>query len=337
MNVKELIKLLEINSPSGDESVVADYVTKQLIKEGFKVSRDKIGNVSAVRGKAPKEGYPLLNAHMDIVDISYYNYYTNYLPNSKSNKKSTTDVEYMLDTIGLSALSDLYTCDDCKFNSICETRNGLCEVFFPDAEIEKEIISWYDIIQDEYSTGYESYSDITPISENSDYYVYEDKGNLVGSSTDRVLGGDDKCGIFIALEVARMTKKPMKILFTVQEEVGLIGISEFARINKKFFKDVAYSITIDRKSGDNLLNSQCGVRSASNKFTSAVAQCGIMAGIPVKIMDGSISDVVVIRDLVPESVNISAGYYNPHTGTEYVVIKEVGRIIKWVNNIITEI
>ena len=54
-------------------------------------------------------------------------------------------------------------------------------------------------------------------------------------------------------------------------------------------------------------------------------------------MDGSVADVIHIRNLVPNSVNMSAGYYNAHTSDEYIVPSDVDRIIGWVKNILLNV
>jgi di/tripeptidase len=56
---------------------------------------------------------------------------------------------------------------------------------------------------------------------------------------------------------------------------------------------------------------------------------GITVGIPIEIQDGSVADVITIREYVTDSVNVSAGYYNPHSDDEYVNLEEITKIIKW--------
>ena len=129
----------------------------------------------------------------------------------------------------------------------------------------------------------------------------------------------------------------MKILFTVQEESGCIGISHFIDNNLEFFSDVKYSLTIDRREGDNLLWSQCDERSCSNNFAAKLAREGVKVGIPIKIMDGNVADVIHIRNHVPNSVNMSAGYYRAHSDDEYIVPSEVDNIIEWVKNILINV
>ena len=64
--LKTFLDLVQIDSPSGSEEKMAKEVSKRLKALGFKVERDKFGNVI---GKLPGEGEPLmLNAHLDTVE-----------------------------------------------------------------------------------------------------------------------------------------------------------------------------------------------------------------------------------------------------------------------------
>ena len=175
---------------------------------------------------------------------------------------------------------------------------------------------------------------------NEKYIIKMDLINdkITGSGKNRVLGGDDKCGIFAALKVAEMLPNmPMKVLFTVEEEIGCLGAKYFVKNHANWLEDVKYSITIDRKGSNNLLWSQKGTRSCSNEFAGKIIEQGIMAGIPVRIEDGGSADVVYLRDYVPEAINISAGYYNAHRKDEYIIPSELDKIVGWVKNIIENI
>lgn len=65
------------------------------------------------------------------------------------------------------------------------------------------------------------------------------EGDLVKSSGDTVLGGDDKAGIVVLLEALRllgekeMPHPPLEVLFTVSEEQGLMGAKhlDFSRLS----------------------------------------------------------------------------------------------------------
>lgn len=357
-----LISLLEMNNVSGKEFVIIPKVVEELTNLGFEVSIDDIGNVSAVRGEASQ--YPLINAHLDQVDYwgGYYSkwntssyskglVYSSYYGDMKEYDKDWKDYYdddeddgRLLEVDSLDEIFDMLTTDDVQRYMTCqECSKKTCPA--RDLNMPCELISLnadgylvlYDLA-DEWGIKIKDDTDNVIVDTKKieePYSVYESKGCLYGTGSDRVLGGDDKCGIFIALEVARlMIKMPMKILFTVKEEEGCIGISHFIKNNESWFDDVAYSITIDRRYGDNLLWRQLGKQSCSNEFACRLALAGLQAGITIKFENGSVADVIHIREIVKESVNISAGYYNPHDVDEYVKLEDVTRIIKWVRNFV---
>jgi di/tripeptidase len=317
---------------------------------------DSMGNVFAKRGEADK--YPLLNAHLDQVDISYDYYYSVYNKYDKWYTDSYTKeatLEYLFDTMTEAEKKQEFTCMHCS-NYSCPNRGicGVCEELELNlkgyALMEEIADKWGIDINDadnpildgvfESSAGSSALKD--EVDEEGEiteklkpYKVYEKGGKLYGQGEDRVLGGDDKCGLFIAFEVARLLpKQPLKILFTVQEEEGCIGIQHFIKENPSWFDDVDYSLTIDRRGGDNLLWTQLGKFSCTKEFAAKLAYIGIISGIPVKVQDGSVADVIYIRTLVKNSINLSAGYYEPHSEKEYVDIGDVKKIVKWVVNII---
>ena len=346
-NKKLLKKLLSINSISTKEDLVQDIIIQQLEKLNFKYKIDDIGNILAVRGKAKK--YPLLNAHMDIVDFSFsllnYGYSSSdYYGSLKSDSSIITDIFKENGYPEIKA-----DCTNCNGYDFCRTKYPN---FIKDMDLYDYSLSCYEP-NEEFSEflielGYEDYASEEylekKIIEAEDNFqqsceIIEKKNilKLPPDVNDRVLGGDDKCGIFIALEVARLNPKmPMKILFTVQEEIGCVGIDHVAAHDYKFFNDISYSLTIDRKGGEDLLYKQLGTQSCSNEFALALAKHALNADINVHFNNGNVADVITIRDLVNNAVNISAGYYNAHCSTEYVDLNDVKKIIKWVDNIVND-
>lgn len=241
---------------------------------------------------------------------------------------------------------DCLHCDNtCKDMLICEKFNLNTKSYDNIEKLLDKIEDYVTMAVDDFDAYYnymEDYEDDEEeaLLDNENYEVVVDleRDRIEGKGKNRVLGGDDKCGIFIALKVAELLPDmPMKILFTVQEEIGCVGIKHFIDNNPEFFNDIRYSLTIDRREGNHLLSSQLGVFSCTTEFAASVGREGVKAGIDVKIEKGSVADVIYIRDLVPNSINMSAGYHNPHTANEYIVISEVDKIIEWVKNILLNV
>jgi len=163
-------------------------------------------------------------------------------------------------------------------------------------------------------------------------------------SSPEGIGGDDRCGVYIIMLIAR--ELHCSVLLCEDEEKGGIGAKKFTKakykytdstgktIEKKYIDnlDVNYMIEFDRKG-----NSDAVFYSCDNKdFTNFVTE-----GTGFKFATGSFSD---ISTLMPSSkiagVNLSSGYYNPHSTEEYVVyddmIDTVGAAISLIKDEVNE-
>jgi len=63
--VKNLIKLSNIDSTSGDEERVVDYLKKELEFKELEVQRDNLGSVAFIKRSKNKGPSILIAAHMD--------------------------------------------------------------------------------------------------------------------------------------------------------------------------------------------------------------------------------------------------------------------------------
>ena len=341
------IDLLKINSWSGNEIEVANYVTKELKKLKFNVKKDKAGNVYAVRGKANK--YPLFNAHMDIVDEIDNDLYDEVVKQYDFDSKITKDVTASCKTcINKYDCAELYM--DCEDENLKTYTDAFKYVETYGTKCASYDEDYNDYTTSGYYTGYLGYR-WNCISELSDveqehmnqilterYEIKYDKlTQRIITNKLRVLGGDDKCGIALILQLAKeLPNKPMKVLFTVQEEIGCVGISHFCKTRANWFNNVSYSVTVDRQGDTDLLFASAGKKNCSNMFASLIAKCGLDAGVLVTMNTGTIADIIYIRDYVQETVNISAGYHNPHSTDEYISFKAMKSILNWLKNIVLQ-
>lgn len=339
------MNLLSYFSYSENEQIMKNFMIKEMQSLGFVVKTDSIGNIYGVRGRAKQ--YPLLNAHMDIVfDID-----DSYMPIQQSltanNKKSCENCENFYDCVDLLCDKNAQTWNEARYSLISNaTYAETCTAYIYD-----KVWSEYNYDNtpvDNYSyTSYMPYTynytkqELTDIEKelNNDFKItYNDKTYKITSNGLRILGGDDKCGVAIALQTAReLPNEPMKLLFTVQEETGCIGVSEFCKNNAKWLEDVKYSLTIDRRHGDELITHSCGKNNCSKNFASQLLKQALYANIMVKCEHGTIADVIQLRKYVKETCNMSAGYYNPHTLDEYVQFDEMLKIKEWVKNIVKNV
>lgn len=138
------------------------------------------------------------------------------------------------------------------------------------------------------------------------------------------IGGDDKCGIFAALEI--MGKLPAcKVALFVDEEVGCLGSSA---ADMTFFFDCAFVLQADRRGSSDFVTSIGGRPMSSIEWQKAIKP--LLNAHGYKPSTGAMTDVEALRDngLGVCAANLSAGYHNPHQDTEYIVLAELDNVTK---------
>ena len=128
------------------------------------------------------------------------------------------------------------------------------------------------------------------------------------------IGGDDRCGVIIILEVIK--KHKCSVVFCEDEEIGGVGAGKFGDMDYNL--DVNYAVEFDRRGS----NDYVFYKTANKEFEEHIKQFGFVKAY------GSYSDISdIARDYEIEAVNISSGYYNPHTTSEIVDLKDMEDII----------
>lgn len=162
-----------------------------------------------------------------------------------------------------------------------------------------------------------------PIKDFYEYYDEEKKQHII--SSPQGIGGDDRCGIYMILELIKTHK--CSVLFCEDEEVGGVGSKNFCKT--EFIEELAnlnYLIELDRKGNNDAVFYDC----ENYDFTKFIEN-----NTGYKENYGSFSD---ISNLSPAckvaSVNLSCGYYNAHTTSEYVVIEEMLNTIEVVRKLL---
>lgn len=153
-------------------------------------------------------------------------------------------------------------------------------------------------------------------------YALNDEGNPTG------IGGDDKAGIFICLELLSILDE-CKVALFVSEEIGCIGSSE---ADEEFFKDVTFACQYDAP-GDHLITEICsGVRlyEKNGEFINTMKPLIEESfGNPMVEQSHPYTDVMMLKRKLPIScINISCGYYNMHSSKEFIVLYDVERAIE---------
>ena len=152
---------------------------------------------------------------------------------------------------------------------------------------------------------------------SKDFVAVETKDIIFGYSPSNKrregLGADDKNGIWIALKCLKKYDT-LKVAFFVGEEVGCVGSSKACI---EFFDDTRFVIQPDRRGCKDLVTSIGFTELCSKEFLDSTNYTDY----GYEESDGMLTDVLSLKELgLPVScINLSCGYYEPHTSNEFVV------------------
>jgi putative aminopeptidase FrvX len=135
------------------------------------------------------------------------------------------------------------------------------------------------------------------------------------------IGGDDKCGIYLALEMLD-TLPNVKVALFVSEEIGCKG-SQHA--DPEFFKNVGYAIQYDSPEGDSMSLTLMGryLFNQKSEFADKVGGLITESGIKNWAYHPYTDVWQIMEKFNIACLNLAAGYYRYHTENEYVVVDEV--------------
>jgi di/tripeptidase len=133
------------------------------------------------------------------------------------------------------------------------------------------------------------------------------------------IGGDDKCGVFVCLEMFKNFDK-LKGAFFVEEEIGMLGSKQS---DDNFFVDVGYAIQFDAPSANWITEVCSGVRLFDTDFKDLIKphlnECGY-----TQFSNDPFTDVNQLASKYDFCcLNLGCGYYSQHTNNEYVIVDEV--------------
>ena len=142
------------------------------------------------------------------------------------------------------------------------------------------------------------------------------------------LGADDKNGIWIALKCLEKYEC-IKVAFFVSEEIGCVG-SRGADLS--FFEDTRFVIEPDRRGFENLITDISYTSLCSNDFLRDIG----FERFGYKEESGMMTDVLELKErgLGVSCINLSCGYYEPHTHEEFTVKKDLLNCLGLVEHII---
>jgi len=170
-----------------------------------------------------------------------------------------------------------------------------------------------------------------------DLTVIEVAGNLTGFNKVKMeqtgIGGDDKVGIFIALQCLENFDN-IKAVFFRDEEVGCEGSY---KPDIKFFDNCNFVLQCDRKGNKDFVTNASGIKLCGDDFKADIKP--ILGQYGYKSANGMMTDVMALKEMGIKCsmANMSCGYYNPHSYNEYVNTLDVLNCLNMVIHIITKL
>ena len=165
--------------------------------------------------------------------------------------------------------------------------------------------------------------DFTPVETRDIIFGYSPKDKKQCG-----LGADDKNGVWIALKCLEKYNN-IKVALFISEEIGCVGSGQ-AKMD--FFDDVRFVIEPDRKGCNDMIVEISFTELCSRDFINDVdpQKYGYMP------TSGMMTDVEELKTkgLKVSCMNMSCGYYEPHTDKEYTVKKDLLKALRFVEGII---
>ena len=157
-------------------------------------------------------------------------------------------------------------------------------------------------------------------------------GNIIMSPQG--IGGDDRCGVYALMQIYKTMPEGMKpyLLFTCDEETGGNGAYSFCEDFEKGnvhpdLYEMNYLIEVDRRGLMEAVYYDCD----NPEFEKLFQDYGF------DTYWGTFSDISYLAPTMGcAAVNLSAGYYNPHTNHEYINMDHLQYTIDAVCAILTE-
>lgn len=143
--------------------------------------------------------------------------------------------------------------------------------------------------------------------------------NYTVISSPQGIGGDDRSGVYMILRILEDGYRPT-VLFCEDEEIGGVGSNKFVKTKyADILKEMKYLIELDRKGKDDAVFYDCGNKDFKDYIidkTKFVEEYGSFSDIGHLSPAGDVA-----------SVNLSCGYYNAHTTSEYVIFEQMSAVI----------
>ena len=145
------------------------------------------------------------------------------------------------------------------------------------------------------------------------------------------IGGDDRCGVLVILELLDRGYRP-NIIFTEKEEVGRLGVRKLIDNHLDLLiditKDSPYLMGLDRKGFNEVVFYGCDNKEFINFLLNEYH---------LDYNVGSFSDVSSLGPSLNKAIcNISVCYYSAHSENEYVNLKKLEFMINKIEVMVRE-
>ena len=187
--------------------------------------------------------------------------------------------------------------------------NYLCQVY-PDGQVER----FRGVIHPKNKIIFMAHHDTVHRTDGRQKVFYDTVSKTAFVDHDECLGADCTTGVFLILEMIRYKVPGLYIIHT-GEECGGIGSSFIVGGKPKWLNEVEACISFDRYGTNSIITHQMGQRTCSDSFADDIES---ILKMNLKSDSGGVyTDSYEYCNLVSECTNISVGYYNQHTKTEY--------------------
>lgn len=164
------------------------------------------------------------------------------------------------------------------------------------------------------------------------------KDGDIWSSSSGILGADDRAGVALLIHIANVLHASqtfhgkVKFIFTVEEEIGLMGASQ---VDSYFLWGTDAAIVLDRRGTHDIVVSCGGYFSFCDeqygRFFEEMALEGNLGDWTCTA--GGSSDTRIWAEHGIQSVNLSVGYANEHTDREYLDVAACYNTAKLVKSV----
>lgn len=189
-----------------------------------------------------------------------------------------------------------------------DLHNYLCEVVPSYYEEDKIIDQYGSFLYCEGNIPVLMVAHLDTVHKTPPTQIFYDKEQGIMWSPQGI-GGDDRCGVWSILEILDKGFLP-SIVFTWNEEIGALGANDFCTLfDKKDLQHINLAIEIDRRGTMDCVFYDLDY----TEFEDFIEEFNF------KTAWGSFSDISTICPHFGfAGVNLSAGYFNEHTSSEYI-------------------